>query len=154
MPIEKEIHMTTEQEILQQEEQFANAKRTLDLDAFNRIYADDVIVTGVLGEPVGKTAVIDEAKRGIAQRQAATTNAETLETSIGNEDMKVLPYGETAISNYRFVVKVKGQNINVNRRYRTTNVWTKRNGSWQIVATHMAFVLDPSQVAMLSGEKR
>jgi len=63
--------MTAEQEILQQEEQLANAKRTLDLDALQRNYADDLVMTGVLGEPTcGKAAIIDQAKRGITQRQA------------------------------------------------------------------------------------
>jgi hypothetical protein len=39
------------------------------------------------------------------------------------------------------------------RRHRTTNVWTKREGSWQIVATHTAFVLNAQQAAMLFGER-
>jgi hypothetical protein len=33
----------TTDEILQHEEQLANAKRTLDLDAIDRIYADDLL---------------------------------------------------------------------------------------------------------------
>jgi hypothetical protein len=40
--------MTSEQEIQQNEEQFLNAKRTLDLDALDGIFADDVVVTGVV----------------------------------------------------------------------------------------------------------
>ncbi len=42
---------TIMQEILRQEEQLADAKQTLDLDALNRIYADELLMTGVLGEP-------------------------------------------------------------------------------------------------------
>ena len=61
--------------------------------------------------------------------------------------------GDTAVANYRFVVTVKGPNLDLRRRYRTTNVWTKREGSWQIVATHMALVLDAQQAAMLFGEQ-
>jgi hypothetical protein len=30
----------------------------------------------------------------------------------------------------------------------------KRDGRWQIVAAHMAFLLDPKQAAMISGEGR
>jgi hypothetical protein len=41
----------------------------------NAFYADDLVMTGVLGEPTcGKAAIIDEAKRGITQRQAATAS--------------------------------------------------------------------------------
>ena len=147
--------MTAEQEILQQEEQLANAKRTLDLDALQRIYADDLIMTGVLGEPTcGKAAIIDEAKRGITERQAAAASGRHFEASSENEDLKVTAHGDTAISTYRFVVRIKGQTMDVQRRYRTTNVWMKRGGRWQIVAAHMAFVLDPNQAAMLAGEVR
>ena len=145
--------MTAELEIQQQEEQLANAKRVLDLDAINRIYADDLVMTGVLGEPTcGKTAILDEAKRGITQRQAAAAGGRHFEASSENEDLKVTAHGDTAISTYRFVVSIKGESMDVHRRYRTTNVWMKRGGRWQIVAAHMAFVLDPNQAAMLAGE--
>ncbi len=68
--------------------------------------------------------------------------------------MQVAAHGDTAIANYRFVVKVRATNIDVERRYRATNVWMNLGGRWQIVAAHMAFVLDPKQAAMLSGEPR
>jgi hypothetical protein len=58
---------------------------------------------------------------------------------------------DTAVSNYRFVVTFTGRNLEVHCRFWTTNVWVKRGGRWQIVAAHMAFVLDPKQAAMLEG---
>jgi hypothetical protein len=42
---------TVIQEILRQEEQLADANQTLDLGALNRTYADELLMTGVLGEP-------------------------------------------------------------------------------------------------------
>ena len=138
---------------LRQEEQLADAKRTLDLDALNRIYADDLLMTGVLGEPTcTKAAILDEAKRGIAQRESAAASGHAFETSCNNEDVTVATHGDTAIANYRFVVKFTGPSVDVHRRYRTTNVWIKRDGRWQIVAAHTAFVLDAKQAAMLTGE--
>jgi len=145
--------MTTIDEILEQEGQLANAKRTLDLDAIDQIYADDLLLTGVLGEPTcSKSAVMDEMRRGIAERDAAKAGGTPFDTRTENEDTKVVALGDAAIANYRFVVTFKGPNLDVRRRYRTTNVWVKRGGRWQIVATHMGFVLDPQQAAMLSGE--
>ena len=147
--------MTMIDEILEQEEQLANAKRMLDLDAIDRIYADDLLLTGVLGEPTcSKSAVMDEMRRGIAERDSAKAGGAQLDTATENEDTKVVALGDTAIANYRFVVTFKGPNLDVRRRYRTTNVWVKREGRWQIVAAHMAFVLDPQQAAMLSGEPK
>ena len=68
--------------------------------------------------------------------------------------MKVAAHGDTAIASYRFFVRIKIQTTDVLRRYRTTNVWMKRSGGWQIVAGHMAFVLDANQAAVLTGEGR
>ena len=147
--------MTTINEILQQEEALATAKRALDLDAIDRIYADDLLLTGVLGEPTcSKSAVMDEVRRGIAERDAAKARGTEFETVTRNEDTKVVALGDTAIANYRFVVMVKGPNLDQRRRYRATNVWAKRDGRWQIVAAQMGFVLDPQQVALLSGEQK
>ena len=147
--------MTTEQEILRCEEQLADAKRALDLKVLDRIYADDVLLTGVLGDPIcTKAAITEEITRGIAEREKAVASGVKVEMSAENEDMKVAAHGDTAIANYRFVVKCKGPNINLHRRYRVTNVWTKREGRWQIVAQHLSFVLDAKQAAMLSGEAR
>ena len=147
--------MTTIDEILQQEEELATAKRALDLDAIDRIYADDLLLTGVLGEPTcSKGAVMDEVRRGIAERDAAKARGTEFETVTRNEDTKVVALGDTAIANYRFVVMVKGPNLDQRRRYRTTNVWAKRDGRWQIVAAQMGFVLDPQQAAQLSGEQK
>jgi ketosteroid isomerase-like protein len=144
---------TTTQEILRQEEKLAEAKRTLDLDALNRIYDDQLLMTGVLGEPTcTKVAIIDEAKRGIAQRESAASAGQGFDTSCTNEDVTVATHGDTAIANYRFVVNVTGPNVDVHRRYRTTNVWIKRDGRWRIIAAHTAFVLDPKQAARLTGE--
>jgi len=146
---------TMEQEILRQEERLAEAKRGLDISAIDRLYADDLLLTGVMGEPTcSKAAIIDEIKRGIAERESARANGRPLEVSTENEDVKVVRHGDTAVANYRFVVKVKGPAVDVSRRYRATNVWMKQDGSWQIIAAHMSFVLDPAQAAMLSGEGR
>jgi ketosteroid isomerase-like protein len=77
----------------------------------------------------------------------------SFETSTANEDTKVVTLGDTAVANYRFVVTVKGPNLDL-RRYPTTNVWAKRDGRWQIVAAQTGFVLDPQQAATLLGEQK
>ena len=147
--------VTMEQEIVEQEERLADAKRALDLGAIDRIYADDLLLTGIMGEPTcGKTAVIDEVKRGIAERERARAGSEPGVMSAVNEDMKIVRHGDTAIANYRFVVKITTPTADVARRYRATNVWQQQDGRWQIIAAHMSFVLDPTQAAMLSGEGR
>ena len=144
---------TIEQEIVKQEESLANAKRALDLDAIDRIYADDLLLTGVMGEPTcDKAAIIGEITRGREERERSLASGQSIEMAAENEDMKVVTHGDTAVANYRFVVTVKGPNIRAHHRYRVTNIWMKRDGRWQIVAAHTAFVLNPKQAALLAGE--
>jgi ketosteroid isomerase-like protein len=143
---------STTNDILQQEDDLLRAKRGLDIQAIDRIYGDDLLMTGVMGDPTcSKSAILDEIKRGIAERERALTNDQRFEVSIENQDLKVVRHGEAVITNYRFVVDVNGPGLNAQHRYRTTNVWIKREDRWQIVAAHTAFVLDPKQAAMLSS---
>src|SRR5262245_60077616 len=100
-----------EQEILAHEEQLLHAKRTLDLDAIQRLYADDLMLTGVLGEPTcSKPAIIEEITRGRTQRESAIASGKTFEASCDNEGIKVAVYGDAAVTTYRFVVKARGEN--------------------------------------------
>ena len=147
--------MSVIDEILDQENQLSHARRMLDLDAIDRIYADDLLMTGVLGEPTcSKGAVLDEMRRGIAERDAAKPERAQFDTRVENEDTRVVALGDTAVATYRFVVTFPGPGRDLHRRYRTTNVWAKRAGRWQIVAAHTAFVLDMQQAAMLEGSGR
>ena len=143
----------TIEQILQREDELVHAKRALDIEALDRLYSDDLLMSGVMGEPTcSKTAIIDEVKRGIAERGDAVAGGRQVEMSAENEDMNVAAHGDTAITNYRFVVKATGPGIDVQHRYRATNVWLKRDGRWRIVAAHMAFVLEPKQAALLAGQ--
>ena len=146
------MSQTIEQEILGLEEQLLQAKRTLDIDAFQHLYSDNLMLTGVLGEPTcSKPAIIEEVTRGRAQRDSVLASGKVIEGSVDNEAITVAAYSDTAIATYRFVVKAKGENLDVSRRYCTTNVWIKREGRWQIVAAHGAFVIDAKQAATLAG---
>ena len=133
---------TIEQEILTQEENLTQAKRQLDIGALDRIFADDVLFTGVAGEVCGKAGLLSEAARGVSERDNAAAQGKAFSTSIDKEDIKVVTHGETAVASYRFVVRVQGEGIDLHRRYRNTNVWLKRDGHWQIIGGHMAS-LDP-----------
>jgi len=133
---------TIEQEILTQEENLTQAKRQLDINAFDRIYADDVMMTGVTGEVCGKASLLAEAARGISERDNAAAQGKKFVTSLDNEDIKVVTHGDTAVSSYRFVVRIQGDSLDIHHRYRSTNVWLKRGSQWQIIAGHTSS-LDP-----------
>jgi ketosteroid isomerase-like protein len=141
----------THAELVAREEQLTNASRALDVVVLDQLYADDIMMTGVLGQACDKTFLIDEARRGVAQRSQAAAAGKGFVSAYEKEDLKVALHGDTAVTNYRFVVTFTGDGIDIRRTYRTTNVWAKRGAEWQIVAAHTSFVLDPKQVAAIAG---
>src|SRR5262245_36764065 len=90
-PLMKEGPMTgtAVQEIVALEDSLTQATRALDVAALDQIYADDMIMTSVLGEPCGKTVVLDEARRGLAQRESAAAGGKPIASSYDKEDLKV-----------------------------------------------------------------
>lgn len=133
---------TIEKEILAQEESLTQATRQLDIKAFDRIYADDAMVTGVTGEVTGKMSVLTEVKRAMRERETASTQGKKLVVSLDKEDIKVVTHGDTAVTSYRFMVRIETEGGDVHHRCRTTNVWLKRANQWQVIAGHNAS-LDP-----------
>ncbi len=118
-----------EKEILRLEEQLTRTEMRLDVDALDRIYADDIMVTAPIGICVDKPAVMSEV------RQAAD------KATIGKydkDDLKVRAFGDTAVTSYRMTAEATAEGMEIKRQLCITNVWLKRNGSWQLVARHTA----------------
>lgn len=128
---------TIEQEVLAQEEQLTLATRQIDLAALDRIYADDILFTGVTGVTCSKSNLMDEARRGLAERQAAAGTKHFV-ASYDKGDIKVVAHGDTAVTSWRFAVTVHHDGQDTVRAYRTTNVWMKRQSGWQVIAGHTA----------------
>jgi ketosteroid isomerase-like protein len=133
---------TLEQEILAQEERLTLATRRLDLDALARLYADDILFTGATGVICDKASLMGEARRGVAERQAAADAAGTQHfvTAYDKDDIRVVTHGDTAVTGYRFTITIRNGDQEHRRSYRTTNVWLKRKDGWQVIAGHTAGV--------------
>ena len=126
-----------EQEILTQEENLTQATRELNIEALERIYADDIMFTGVTGEICGKAALMDEARRGANARQAPVEGKPAV-VSYDKDDIRIVVQAGVGIASYRFLVRVQMGDKETHRRYRTTNVWIQREGQWTVVAAHTA----------------
>ena len=125
-------------DIVALEERLTDATRRVDLDALDRIYADDIMFTGVTGAICDKKAVMDEARRGAAERQAAGSNQTPAVVAYDKDDLRTVRHGATVVSSFRFSVTIRGDGQEITRRYRSTNVWMKRAEQWQVVAAHTA----------------
>lgn len=124
-----------EQEIRELEENLTQATRRIDIEALKRFYADDIMFTGVTGAVCDKSALMAEARRGVAERQGA---AGMKVVAYDKADIKVVAHGDTAVTSFGMVIKIQGEDKGINRRYRTTNVWMKRQDRWQVIAAHTA----------------
>ncbi len=129
---------TIEQEILAQQESLTQAMRKLDVSVLDRIYADDVMFTGVTGEVGGKVGLMTEVTRAISERESAAAQGKKLAMSFDVEDIKTVTHGDTVVTSHRFSQRIQGEGMDIHRRYRTTTVWLKRGDQWQIIAGHTA----------------
>jgi len=118
-----------EKEILTLEEELTQTEMRLDVEALDRIYADDIMVTAPIGISVDKPAVMIEV------RQAAE---KAIVGRYDKDDLKVRAFGDTAVSSYRMSAEASFEGMKIKRQLCITNVWMKRNGRWQIVARHTA----------------
>jgi len=121
------------------QEQLTDATRAIDIEALDRIYADDIIFTGVTGAICDKASVMDEAHRGRAEREKALANPGTpAVVDYQKDELRITRHGDTAVASFRFGITISADGKGLVRRYRTTNVWVKQSGGWKVIAAHTA----------------
>ena len=118
-----------EKEVLKLEEELTRTEMQLDVEALDRIYADDIMVTAPIGLCVDKPAVMTEVRAAAGKAVLGRYD---------KTDLKVRGYGDTAVSSYRIAAEATFEGMDIKRQLCITNVWMKRNGHWQIVARHTA----------------
>ncbi len=122
-----------EKEITSLEEQLTQSESRLDVEALERIYADDIMVTAPIGICVDKPMVMDEVRRAAAQAVIGRYD---------KDDLRVRTYGDTAVSSYRMTAWATVDGTEIKRALCITNVWMKRDRHWQIVARHTTSLPD------------
>ena len=123
------MNQKVEKEIVRLEEELTQTEMRVDVEALNRIYADDIMVTAPIGICVDKPAVMSEVRQAASKAKIEKYD---------KDDLKVRAYGDTAVTSYRITAKAKFEEREINRLFCITNVWMKRQGHWQIVARHTA----------------
>ena len=121
----------TEKEIVDLEEKLTQTEASLNIEALDRIYADEIMVTAPIGICVDKPAVMAEV------RQAAE---KAVIGKYDKNDLKVRAFGETAVSSYRLIAEANVEGVELKRLFCITNVWLKRDNRWQIVSRHTASI--------------
>jgi ketosteroid isomerase-like protein len=114
-----------EQAVTNIEKEMLDALLKGDTSASERYLADTFIFTGPDGETSNKAQNIADLKSGDLKLQSATF-----------DDPKVSVYGDTAVVTYGSVDKGTYKGKDISGKTRWTDVFVKKNGKWQLVATH------------------
>jgi ketosteroid isomerase-like protein len=127
-----------EKDIVKLEEELTQTEMRLDVEALNRIYADDIMVTAPIGICVDKPAVMTEVRQAAQKATVGKYN---------KDDLRVRAFGDTAVTSYRITADAKFEGVEIKRSLCITNVWMKRDSGWQIVARHTASLPDDTPPA-------
>ena len=108
--------------------QWDEAFERRDMEALGRILAEDFTLTNAAGQVVDRNQYLVSIVKA----------PDMLQASGGSEDVHVRVFGETAVVTGRSPVKGRpgGRALVVPGQYRFTDVYVKRDGRWQAIASH------------------
>ena len=114
-----------EQSVMRIEKEMLAAVLKGDPSASERYLADTYVFTGTYGDVEDRAQSINDLKSGDLKLRSASL-----------DDTKVQVYGDTAIVTYSSNDKGTYKGKDISGKTRWTDVFVKRNGKWQLVATH------------------
>jgi ketosteroid isomerase-like protein len=116
-----------EQEVQKLERQWLDAYEKHDSAAMDKIVANDWMGTF----PDGRV----QTKESVMKLVKSPRPPEMPSPKFYTEEVKARAYGDTVILTGRIITEWPGGN---KQTARYTDTWVKRNGSWQVVASHMS----------------
>jgi len=118
--------VTSEQELLKVEKEFAKAIVKNDLEGIERLVAVDWIIVGPDGEIVERARFFEVIKSGAMTHDA-----------MESEDFRIRVYGDSAVVTGITRTKGKFMGQEFSTEERATDVFVKCDGRWQCVLTHL-----------------
>jgi hypothetical protein len=115
-----------EEELIRLDKSWTAAELKGDKKAADALVADDYVGTTQRGEIENKAQYL----------ASVVPNADMVKS----DDYKITVYGNTAIMTHRGTVEGV-RNI----QFRSTHIWMKRKGKWQIVAHHGSLIAPPEE---------
>jgi len=122
-----------EKEVLAVNKAWADAQVKGDLEALDKIFHEDLIVTSGNGTLRDKKGELADSKP-----------APDFKTYFFNtEDVRIKIYGKTAVvtGHAKWRISYQGKDADNERRY--TSVYVKQNGRWQMVALQVTRIAKP-----------
>lgn len=118
------------QEVRRLERAWLDAYERRDVEAMNTIVADDFTITFPNGDIQTKAQVISSIK---GQNSPAGSSSKFV-----TEDVQSRVYGDTVILIGRVISEWKQNDKTQREQSRYTDTYVKRQGKWQVVASHLS----------------
>lgn len=112
-------------------------RRSIKRKDFDRIVAEDFLITGANGK------ILNKAQKRANVAADYTEFAPDAVFKIDEESAKVRVFGSAAISTGFIIEKYMSKDMKINGRVYFTNTYLKRNGRWQVVASHFTNIKQP-----------
>ena len=127
-----------EAELIKLEREWADSPKTKNGEAVKRILADNA----VLVYPDGTTATKADEVRTIESGAITADSFEMLEPKVTVIDAdSAFLTGRSVIKNGKYAVPNQRKPIDISGEYRFLNVYAKRDGRWQVVASQATKIL-------------
>jgi len=127
-----------EAELIKLDREWADANKTHNAEAVKRIVADNAVIV----YPDGSTATGAEEVRTIESGSITADSFEVLDPKVTVIDAdSAFITGRGVITNGKNVVPNKKKPIDISGEYRFLDVYAKRDGKWQVVASQATKIL-------------
>jgi ketosteroid isomerase-like protein len=111
------------------EEREAQAVRGGDVPTLQTLWADDLIVNSTSNLIAGKQILLEMIKNGLLRLR-----------TYERRPVRIVPFGDLLITTGSEVSQLVGGNVIYKMFVSYMNVWTKRDGNWQLVARHVGLI--------------
>jgi ketosteroid isomerase-like protein len=115
-----------QKEIEALEEREAQAVRGGDLPTLQTLWADDLIVNSTSNLIAGKQILLEMIKNGLLRLR-----------TYERRPVRIVPFGDLVITTGSEVSQLVAGSFMYKMFVSYMNVWTKRDGNWQLVARHV-----------------
>lgn len=131
-----------EAEILKLEREWMDAPKTKNGEAVRRVVADDA----VLVYPDGTVATKADEVRTIEAGDVTSDSFEMLESKVTVIDADAaLLSGRSSIKNGKYKDPNTKKTIDISGEYRFLEVYAKRDGRWQVIASQATKIMAPAK---------
>ena len=124
---QQSANSSSEQEVRQMIEKYRTAILQRDIATLEKIWADDYVFVNAAGDVLTKTERLANIKSG----------ATTLDSIKQEESVTVRVYQNSAVTTSRVTLKGQYSGQPISGDYRSTLVWVKGPGGWQLVSNQL-----------------